>query len=126
MIKTTGALLLLATLFASSAMAQGIRVPKPSAGLMPNPNVGKPLFEKNCASCHGADLKGSDKGPPMLHKVYQPSHHSDMAFQMAVKNGSRAHHWSFGDMKPVMGVSPDEVAHITAYVRMQQRQAGIQ
>lgn len=61
----------------------------------------------------------------MLHKVYQPSHHSDMAFQMAVKNGSRAHHWNFGDMKPVEGVTADEVAHITAYVRMQQRKAGI-
>ena len=90
-----------------------------------NPNIGKPLFDTHCASCHGADLEGSDKGPPMLHKVYQPSHHSDMAFQMAVKNGSRAHHWNFGDMKPVEGVTADEVAHITAYVRMQQRKAGI-
>ncbi|MBX3685446.1 MAG: cytochrome c [Rhodocyclaceae bacterium] len=125
MIKTSRALLLLATLLAGSAMAQGMQVPKPSAGLMPNPNIGKPLFDTHCASCHGADLEGSDKGPPMLHKVYQPSHHSDMAFQMAVKNGSRAHHWNFGDMKPVEGVTADEVAHITAYVRMQQRKAGI-
>ena len=125
MIKTSRALLLLATLLAGSAMAQGMQVPKPSAGLMPNPNIGKPLFDTHCASCHGADLEGSDKGPPMLHKAYQPSHHPDMAFQMAVKNGSRAHHWNFGDMKPVEGVTADEVAHITAYVRMQQRKAGI-
>ncbi|WP_159683024.1 c-type cytochrome [Cognatazoarcus halotolerans] len=125
MIKTTGLLFLLAVLFASGAMAQGMQVPKPSAGLMPNPVVGQALFAKNCASCHGADLAGSDEGPPLLHRIYEPSHHSDMAFQMAVRNGSRAHHWNFGDMKPVAGLTPDDVAHITAYVRMQQRKAGI-
>ena len=124
MIKTSRALLLLATLLAGSAMAQGMQVPKPSAGLMPNPNIGKPLFDTHCASCHGADLEGSDKGPHAAQGL-SASHHSDMAFQMAVKNGSRAHHWNFGDMKPVEGVTADEVAHITAYVRMQQRKAGI-
>ena len=124
MIKTN-AMFLAAALIAGGALAQGMEIPKPSPGLMPNPNVGKPLFEKNCASCHGADLKGSDKGPPLLHKIYEPSHHADIAFQLAVKNGARAHHWKFGDMKPVEGVTSDDVAHITAYVRMHQRQAGI-
>ena len=106
-------------------MAQGWDVPQPSSGLMPNPNVGKPLYEKNCAACHGAALNGSDKGPPLVHKVYEPSHHSDIAFQIAARHGMRAHHWKFGDMPPVAGVSADEVAHITAYVRMLQRRAGI-
>ncbi|MBN8514289.1 MAG: cytochrome c [Candidatus Accumulibacter sp.] len=101
-------------------------VPQPSPGLMPNPAAGKTLFEKNCASCHGANLQGSDKGPPMLSKIYEPSHHGDAAFQLAVKNGSRAHHWKFGDMAPVPGLSPDDVAQITAYVRLEQRKAGIQ
>lgn len=61
----------------------------------------------------------------MLHKVYEPSHHGDAAFQMAAKYGVRAHHWQFGDMKPVPAVTPDEVAHITAYVRAEQRKVGI-
>lgn len=108
------------------AMAQGGQVPKPSAGLFPNPAAGKSLYEQNCASCHGVDLNGSDKGPPLLHKIYEPSHHGDAAFQMAAKNGVRAHHWRFGDMAPVPGVSPDDVAHITAYVRARQRRIGIQ
>lgn len=107
-------------------LAQGLQIPGPSAGLMPNPSAGKPVFERHCASCHGVELAGTaDKGPPLVHRVYEPSHHSDAAFQLAVKNGTHAHHWKFGDMAPVPGVSPDEVAHITAHVRMMQRKAGI-
>lgn len=99
--------------------------PQPSPGLMPNPAKGKVLYSQNCASCHGADLKGSDKGPPFLHRIYEPSHHADLTFQLAVKNGSRAHHWQFGDMKPVPGLSPNDVAHVTAYVRSEQHKVGI-
>jgi len=108
-----------------SASAQSMQFPQPSPGLMPSPATGKALYQKNCAVCHGVDLKGSDKGPPFLHRVYEPSHHGDIAFQLAAKNGVRAHHWQFGDMKPVPGITPDEVAHITAYIRAAQRKAGI-
>lgn len=93
---------------------------------MPNPAVGKALFAKHCAACHGGDLKGSDKGPPLLHRIYEPSHHADAAFQLAAKNGVRAHHWQFGDMAPLPQVTPDHVAHITAYVRIEQRKVGIE
>ena len=108
------------------ATAQLVALPQPSRGLMPNPAQGKRLFDKSCASCHGIDLKGSEKGPPFLHPVYVPSHHGDASFQAAVHHGSRAHHWKFGDMPPVQGLSADDVAHITAYVRQQQKLAGIQ
>lgn len=112
-------------LVTSGTGAQTMQIPRPSAGLMPNPALGKKLYAASCASCHGADLKGSDKGPSMLHKVYEPSHHSDIAFQLAAKNGVRAHHWKFGDMPPVPAVTPDDVAHITAFIRVEQRKAGI-
>lgn len=118
-------LVIVAAAISLPVAAQSIQVPKPSPGLMPNPAAGKALFEKSCASCHGANLQGSDKGPPMLSKIYEPSHHSDAAFQLAVKNGSRAHHWKFGDMSPVPGVTPDDVAQITAYIRFEQHKAGI-
>lgn len=108
------------------ALSQMKPLAEPSKGLMPNPGQGKKLYEKNCASCHGMDLKGSDKGPPFLHPVYVPSHHGDASFQAAVQRGTRAHHWKFGDMPPVSGVTADEVAHITAYVRQQQRMVSIQ
>ena len=114
---------------ANDAQAQTAGVPAPSAGLMPNPAKGKGLYAQNCASCHGVDLKGrdmgADKGPPFLHRVYEPSHHGDAAFQNAVANGVRAHHWKFGNMPPVVGLTPDDVAHITAYIRMEQRKVGI-
>ena len=109
--------------------AQPYAIPQPSLGLMPNVATGKKLFDKHCAACHGADLKGVDKGdkkgPPLLHKIYEPSHHGDAAFQLAAKSGVRAHHWPYGDMAPVSRVTPDDVAHITAYVRMEQRKVGI-
>ena len=106
-------------------LAQTVPLPQPSPELMPNPAQGKRLFDKSCAACHGLNLKGSDKGPPFLHPVYEPSHHGDASFQAAVRYGVRAHHWKFGDMPPVQGVSADDVAHITAYVRQQQRLVGI-
>ena len=116
-------------LVTASALAQGWQVPQPSTGLMPNPVQGNKLFAQHCAACHGMDLKGSDrgdkKGPPFLHKIYEPSHHGDAAFQLAAKNGVRAHHWPYGDMAPVTQVTPDDVAHITAYVRAEQRKVGI-
>ena len=117
---------LVVAMLPSLVQAQGWSIPKPSPGLMPNPGTGKALFANHCAGCHGGDLKGSEKGPPLLHKIYEPSHHADAAFQLAVANGVRAHHWKFGDMAPVKGVTPDDVAHITAYVRAEQRKVGIQ
>ena len=104
-------------------------MPRTTPGLMPNPALGKTLYVRYCAACHGADLMGVDtgekKGPPLLHKIYEPAHHGDAAFQLAARNGVRAHHWPYGDMAPVPQVTPDDVAHITAYVRAEQRKVGI-
>lgn len=118
--------ILLVFLLPLAVHAQGRQIPRPTPGLMPNPAQGRALFEKSCAQCHGADLRGSKQGPPLVHRVYEPSHHADIAFQLAVKYGTRQHHWNFGDMQPVEAVTPDDVAHITAYVRHRQREAGIQ
>jgi cytochrome c len=109
----------------SIAMAQMSNAPAPGPGFFPSTAKGKKLFTEKCAVCHGADLRGTDKGPPMLHPVYRPDHHSDVAFQLAVKNGSKQHHWRFGDMAPVPGLTPDDVGHITAFVRQEQRQAKV-
>jgi len=109
----------------AGAMAQGGSGLLPGPGFMPNPAKGERLFKKNCATCHGENLKGTDKGPPLLHRIYEPNHHSDVAVQLAVKNGSRQHHWRFGDMPPVAGLTREDVGHITAYIRRQQRAAGV-
>ena len=87
--------------------------------------AGQALFEENCMACHGRHASGSDQGPPLVHKIYEPNHHADISFVLAVRNGVRAHHWKFGNMAPVEGVSDEDVTKITRYVRELQRANGI-
>jgi len=87
---------------------------------------GEGLFRENCATCHGDQAAGRDGvGPPLVHKIYEPGHHGDGAFFLAALRGVRAHHWPFGDMPPVEGVTQDDVERIVAYVRKLQRANGI-
>lgn len=86
---------------------------------------GRAAFEANCASCHGQNAAGSEIGPPLVHKIYEPSHHGDGSFYSAVRYGVRAHHWSFGDMPAQPDVSELEMADIIVYVREIQRANGI-
>lgn len=120
---------LMAVLVAGYFILQETEEPSPQTStrkvLSEASQSGEALFAENCASCHGVDLKGTDAGPPFLHKVYEPSHHSDDAFYYAVKRGVRAHHWSFGNMPPVEGLSDPEIAEIIAYIRKLQRAVGI-
>ena len=89
--------------------------------------LGKSLYQDKCGSCHGVMGEGTpDKGPPMLHDYYKPSHHGDASFYRASIQGVKAHHWKFGDMEPVPGVGEREVDKILPYVRWLQRQHGIQ
>jgi hypothetical protein len=60
-----------------------------------------------------------------VHAVYAPGHHADVAFRLAVRNGVRAHHWTYGSMPAMPGIGDAEVAGITAYVRWLQAEAGI-
>lgn len=88
---------------------------------------GAEIFAANCASCHGANAEGrAGEGPPLVHVIYEPGHHADGAFFLAVAQGVRQHHWTFGNMPPVAGVSSDEIARIVAYVRTLQRANGIE
>lgn len=86
---------------------------------------GEALFNQKCAVCHGRHAAGSPQGPPLVHRYYEPSHHSDMSFLLAVRRGVRAHHWRFGNMAPVPGLSDAQVMDIVRYVRALQRAKGI-
>lgn len=70
---------------------------------------GKTAFTQNCATCHGAAGLGTDKGPPLVHNIYNPRHHSDDAFYRAVAIGSPQHHWRFGNMPPQSHVSRETI-----------------
>jgi mono/diheme cytochrome c family protein len=87
---------------------------------------GAELYQQSCASCHGADLRGTDKGPSHLSEVYEPGHHPDASFRAAIERGSPAHHWDFGDMPPVPGLDAAEVDAVIAYVRAQQAAQGLE
>jgi mono/diheme cytochrome c family protein len=87
--------------------------------------AGQDAFERSCATCHGQEARGTDTGQPLVDRIYEPSHHGDAAFQLAVRGGSPQHHWSFGDMPAVPDVSDQEIVDIVAYVRALQEAAGI-
>jgi mono/diheme cytochrome c family protein len=88
--------------------------------------VGADLYRASCAACHGADLRGTSNGPSHLSIVYEPNHHGDAAFQLAVQRGAPAHHWEFGNMPPIEGLSDNDVQAIIAFVRETQRAEGFE
>ena len=88
-------------------------------------SLGSTKFEKFCAECHGTWAGGTDRGPPLLHVYYVKSHHGDSAFYRAIFQGSPQHHWTFGDMKPVEGVTREDAGQIIEYVRWLQAEKGI-
>ena len=53
---------------------------------------GATVYQARCASCHGDDLRGTDKGPSQLSIVYEPNHHGDDAYRSAILNGVVHHH----------------------------------
>ncbi|MDE0113304.1 MAG: cytochrome c [Albidovulum sp.] len=88
--------------------------------------LGQKKYDANCAACHGQNAAGQDGiAPPLVHVIYEPGHHGDESFQRAVAFGVPAHHWRFGDMPPVEGLTRSDVASIVAYIRELQRTNGI-
>ena len=106
------------TLTASAIAAETIQIPF-SLG------KGQMLYERYCSSCHGVELDGTDEGPPLVHPYYKPSHHGDKAFYRAVLQGSKQHHWNFGDMQPVEGMTPGKMDSLLPYVRYYQQQKNL-
>ena len=99
----------------------GVSVPTLSA----KAKAGAKVFGENCVQCHGENGAGSEQGPPLIHKYYEPNHHGDGAFYMAAKRGVRAHHWPFGNMPPQPQISQLKMAAIVQYVREVQKHNGI-
>ncbi|MGV8893195.1 MAG: c-type cytochrome [Burkholderiaceae bacterium] len=99
----------------------GVKVPQLSA----QATVGKVAFDANCAKCHGANGSGTKQGPPFMNDIYNPGHHGDEAFRLAVRLGVQQHHWSYGDMLALPQVTDAQVADIVRYVRELQEVNGI-
>ena len=117
-----------ASRLAAPAAGAAITAVSLPASLSPEAEIGKRVFEATCASCHGLNADGRNgAGPPLVHRTYEPSHHADIAFAMAVRNGVRAHHWEFGDMPPIEeSLTDGEIGYVVRYVRELQRANGIE
>lgn len=98
-----------------------VKVPQLSALAV----AGKDAFDANCALCHGPHAAGTDKGPPLVHAIYNDGHHVDETFVLAAKLGVRRHHWRYGDMPPQPQVTQDQLKAIIRYVRELQVANGI-
>jgi mono/diheme cytochrome c family protein len=88
--------------------------------------LGEKFFNVKCSVCHGVNAEGiNGTAPPLIHKIYEPSHHGDEAFYRATLIGVEAHHWRFGNMPPVQGVTRADIKPIITYIREVQRANGI-
>ena len=87
---------------------------------------GRALYGQACSACHGQALEGTNSGPTFLNRIYAPGHHADISFMFAIERGVRAHHWNFGNMAPVEGLTQEQVLAIIGFIREQQREAGIE
>lgn len=105
----------------AAARSEQVVVPAPT----PELERGRLAYDEFCAECHGANTVGTDKGPAFLHRIYHPGHHGDGAFLLAAKRGARAHHWRFGEMKPVPGLGDAELEAVVGYIRAVQKANGI-
>ncbi len=87
--------------------------------------AGEKLFIANCSACHGAKADGTGQGPPLVHSIYEPGHHSNASFVIAVARGVRAHHWDFGNMPAVPGLEIEQIHQVICYIRELQLANGI-
>jgi mono/diheme cytochrome c family protein len=117
---------LVAVVVLAACGTEGAAVPDGTAGAEVASGDGAAAFTANCAMCHGPVGDGTDQGPPLVHIVYEPSHHGDDAFRRAVAQGVTPHHWDFGPMPPQPQVGSEELEAIIAHVRALQRDAGIE
>lgn len=120
MLSAVAAMLVLVSCSGSDA---GADIPEQDPKLV---EVGRTLYSANCAECHGEDLRGTDRGPSHLSRVYEPGHHGDGAFLVAVRSGTAQHHWNFGYMPPIEGLSDEDVQAIVAFVRERQQSEGFE
>ncbi len=104
-----------------AAQSEDIAVPEFSAIAI----RGQAAYEANCASCHGQNGAGTDKGPTLIHDIYNPGHHPDEAFVRATRFGVRQHHWQFGNMPPRPEVTDNQIIDIIRYIRELQQANGI-
>lgn len=87
--------------------------------------LGMKKYQENCSSCHGKWIEGTKKGPPLLHGFYKPSHHNDRTFYRAALKGVFQHHWNFGPMPKIEGITVKDMDKIVPFLRWLQQEKGL-
>jgi cytochrome c oxidase cbb3-type subunit 3 len=82
---------------------------------------GKTLFEINCRSCHGADLRGGDMGGPNLLRSQVALADQQGELIVPIIQGSRQ---KMG--MPAIGLSTEDSQAVAAYVRTVMGRIGVQ
>lgn len=126
MIKGTSQPLLLVAALVTVVSACGGGSSSESPAQQASSGTGAAVYQAQCASCHGADLTGTDEGPSQLSVVYEPNHHGDNSYRSAIANGAPQHHWNFGDMPAIEGLTDDDVEAVIAYIRSEQQRLGFE
>ena len=107
---------------AESGEIVAVKVPDLSAAAKRGQNA----FQAVCARCHGPNAGGVDgNGPPLVHAFYRPGHHGDMAIILAARRGVQSHHWRFGNMPIIEGLTDADLKDIIAFIRAVQAENGI-
>ena len=73
-----------AVLFAASP-GETVAVARPA--LSAQAAAGDGAFQRLCGECHGPNAGGSNRGPPLIHRIYAPNHHADFSFLRAASTG---------------------------------------
>lgn len=108
-----------------NASGEAVTVKVQTTTLSLEAQQGESLFQANCQVCHGVNAAGTKLGPPLIHNIYNPGHHSDESFYLAAAIGVRQHHWSYGDMPAQPQVSREQVTAIIRFIRELQEANGI-
>lgn len=98
----------------------------PAAETMsPEAEVGRMAFAARCASCHGVEAGGTDRGPSLLVADYGPERRTDAHFRAAILRGQTAWRWDYGDMPAISGVEEPTLSALVSFVREAQQAEGI-
>ncbi len=116
---------LLARNLLSTGDSNGVTVKVVTTALSEEALAGAAVFKTNCQACHGENAAGTKLGPPLIHDIYNPGHHSDKAFYLAASIGVRQHHWPYGDMPAQPQVTEADMTKIIRFIRELQEANGI-